>query len=361
MTAKLPVETLILSHANVDFDAFAGHARGAAALSRARASACTAASTATCASSTTCTPTRSRASSRRRSTATRVRRLVLVEVSDAGAARRLRASSPARRACRGGRVRPPRRAAARAGDGARRRGRQRRHGHAASCCSSAASRSRRCTRPRSRSASTRTPGSLTYSSTTQRDIEALAACVRAGREPGAARPLPARAAAAGAARAAAAAGSRARSEREVAGLRVVTAAARAPAATSRTSRRSSRASATSPTGTCCCSASRWRDGCWWSGAAAPPRVAIDEALDAARRRRPRAGRLRDRARRGSRRGARARAGGGRARRASRRCARGDVMSRPVHAVASERRDLGHAGRVPAPRPERHPGVRGRRS
>ena len=46
----------------------------------------------------------------------------------------------------------------------------------------------------------------------------------------------------------------AREQREVAGLRVVTAAAQRGRATSRTSRRSSRASATSPTGTCSCCA-----------------------------------------------------------------------------------------------------------
>ena len=69
-------------------------------------------------------------------------------------------------------------------------------------------------------------GSLTYASTTHRDVEALAACVRLGRQPGAARPLPARPASADQ-RELLRRLDAARTEREIAGLRVVTAAAHA--------------------------------------------------------------------------------------------------------------------------------------
>ena len=215
------------------------------------------------------------------------------------------------------------------------RRRQRRDRHAAGCCSSAGSRSRRCTRRRSRSASTRTPArSPTRRRPTATSRRSPPACASGANQEllgrylrGPLQPeqrdllrrLDRRTA----------------SEREVAGLRVVAAAARAPTATSRTSRRSSRASARS---------ADWdvlllcgRDGgarAAWSGAAAPRALAVDEALAAlgggghaqaasgvrARRRTPR----------------RCSSACSRRSRASRSAplrAR-EVMSRPVHAVAS---------------------------
>ena len=121
-----------------------------------------------------------------------------------------------------------------------------------------------------------------------------------------------------------------------------------------------RASATSPTGTCCCCRSRWRAGCSWSGEAAPPRsrsTAALEPLGGGGHAQAASG---DRARGGSRRGARARARGGRAgRQAAAAGGRRDVA--PGARGLERGRHLGRAGRVPAPRPERHPGLRRRRA
>ena len=202
MTANVEVETLILSHANADFDAFAGMLAAQLLYPGARI----------CLHGGVNRNVREfynlhadqiPRSSPRRWTATSVRRLVLVEVTEPGAARRVRASWRGATDVEVIVFDHHGDAAARTGD-------------RASSATTAAS-SPRMLRLLLERGIAITPmhatafalgihedtGSLTYASTTQRDVEALAACLRAGREPGAARALPARPAPARAARAAA--------------------------------------------------------------------------------------------------------------------------------------------------------------
>ena len=132
------------------------------------------------------------ASSRPRSTAESVRTLVLVEVSDP---ERLGEFADARRARRTSRSSSSTTTASPTLEGATAfvaDRRQPRHEHAEAAARAGHRRSRRCTRRRSRSASTRTPGSLTYSSTTASRHRGARRLRARGRQPGAARALPAR-------------------------------------------------------------------------------------------------------------------------------------------------------------------------
>ena len=355
MTATVDVETLILAHPNADFDAFAGMLAAQLLYPGARI----------CLHGGVNRNVREFYNLHADQIPTvepsvldrdRVRRVVLVEVTEPERLGELAELTRARR-CRGDRVRPPRRCASSStatalvgDDGSVVTGMLR----------LLLEREARITPMHATAFALgihEDTGSLTYTSTTPRDIEALAACVRLGANQEQLgrylrSPLVARAA-----RPAAQAGGRTRGARGRGPARRGRRGARRPLRRGRVVARLARRRHRS-TGMRSSCASRWRDACSWSRARRTSALSVDEALEAlgggghaqaasalVRDSDPDAALERVLAEIGAR-------GPGAAARAA-----GDVPAGPR---GRERRPhRGDARRVPAPRPERDPGVRER--